>query len=230
MVTARKTVVNRLNGSKKKQEEVITIHPIELGLIKIRLEGKASYMSSAFTDEKIQVIMDKASGAASSIKGQKKLRDFAQEFKETMYVMPNKKWNENALKKPNGTFCFKSRAIEQAFVSSCRHISTKKMSEHKGVINITQEFIPFTKYKNITRRFQGVPCGGNKGGTTVCVYAEIIDWECELSLEYNKNRMGAEEIINMLDLAGFHVGIGSRRPENGGRFGTFRVIPLAMKK
>jgi hypothetical protein len=51
----------------------------------------------------------------------------------------------------------------------------------------------------------------------------FYDWSCELIIEYNQNNLSAEQIINVLNWAGFHIGVGAFRKERTGNFGAFKV-------
>ena len=49
------------------------------------------------------------------------------------------------------------------------------------------------------------------------------DWSVELIIQYNKQNLSAEQIINVLNWAGFHIGVGGFRKEKTGNFGSFHV-------
>jgi len=50
------------------------------------------------------------------------------------------------------------------------------------------------------------------------------DWGMDVPLQWNTERFSADDIGNLLDLAGFVQGIESWRPENDGQYGRFRVV------
>ena len=52
---------------------------------------------------------------------------------------------------------------------------------------------------------------------------EFTEWEVPLLIEYNTDNLRPEDIINLLNLAGFGVGICEWRPEKGGDCGRFQV-------
>jgi hypothetical protein len=53
--------------------------------------------------------------------------------------------------------------------------------------------------------------------------AEFKKWSCVLTIKYNARVLTQDQIINLLHLAGFAVGIGEWRPEKSGQFGMFHV-------
>lgn len=52
---------------------------------------------------------------------------------------------------------------------------------------------------------------------------EYFPWHTELTIVYNANMMSHEQILNMLNTAGFGVGVGEWRPEKDGQAGLFHV-------
>ena len=52
---------------------------------------------------------------------------------------------------------------------------------------------------------------------------EYRNWEASFVVEYNPDLIRPEDIVNLLNLAGFGVGIGEWRPQRNGDFGRFEV-------
>lgn len=52
---------------------------------------------------------------------------------------------------------------------------------------------------------------------------EFSKWEVPMEIEYNADNLTPEDIVNLINLAGFGVGINEWRPEKGGENGRFRV-------
>lgn len=53
--------------------------------------------------------------------------------------------------------------------------------------------------------------------------AEYFPWSCEFVVRFNRHVLSAEQIINLLDTAGFAVGLHEWRPERDGDHGQFHV-------
>lgn len=53
--------------------------------------------------------------------------------------------------------------------------------------------------------------------------AEYFPWACEFTVRFNKLVLSPEQIINLLDTAGFAVGLHEWRPERDGDHGQFHV-------
>lgn len=52
---------------------------------------------------------------------------------------------------------------------------------------------------------------------------EIFPWSAVLEISYNSSVISAEQIVNMLNMGGYGVGLGEWRPEKKGTFGRFHV-------
>ena len=52
---------------------------------------------------------------------------------------------------------------------------------------------------------------------------EYWPWACEFTMVFNSAVLSPEQLINLLDTAGFAVGLMEMRPENGGDCGKFHV-------
>jgi hypothetical protein len=53
--------------------------------------------------------------------------------------------------------------------------------------------------------------------------ARYDDWEVDVEIKYLKNAINIEQIMFLLEVAGFAVGLHEYRPEKGGVYGRFRV-------
>lgn len=61
-------------------------------------------------------------------------------------------------------------------------------------------------------------------GSTDLRYRPCYDyWACKLRIEYDASLLRVEDILNLINRAGFGVGICERRPEKGGDWGRFRL-------
>jgi hypothetical protein len=52
----------------------------------------------------------------------------------------------------------------------------------------------------------------------------LAGWRCNLPIAYNARAISDKIIVDLLQYAGFGVGIGDWRPERGGPFGRFHVL------
>ena len=57
---------------------------------------------------------------------------------------------------------------------------------------------------------------------------EFHNWSCELDIQFDQNNISAQDIITLLNYAGFYNGVGAWRPKGGGggsgEYGMYEVI------
>ncbi|OJY66446.1 hypothetical protein [Rhizobium sp. 60-20] len=56
---------------------------------------------------------------------------------------------------------------------------------------------------------------------------EFAEWHAKLLVRYNANVLSESQILNLLNVAGFAVGVGEWRPEKDGQYGMFHVATEA---
>jgi hypothetical protein len=56
---------------------------------------------------------------------------------------------------------------------------------------------------------------------------EFADWSARLLVRYNANVLSESQILNIINVAGFAVGVGEWRPERDGSYGMFHVATQA---
>ena len=49
------------------------------------------------------------------------------------------------------------------------------------------------------------------------------NWSCEFMIDYNASVITIEQLINLVEIAGYSVGLCEWRPEKNGPYGRFRV-------
>jgi hypothetical protein len=52
---------------------------------------------------------------------------------------------------------------------------------------------------------------------------EFFPWAARLQVRFNANVLSPAQILNLINTAGFAVGVGEWRPERGGQSGLFHV-------
>ena len=164
----------------------------------------------------------------------KKARDNQLEFREALYWL-DKDGNEI----PAGDdvskhkyWGFPASGFKKAAIFACRAFKNIKMTEMKGAFHIQGKFVMISGKPRIEQQ-QGcdgiwVREGGKGPGTgtpNIRYRAEFPDWTASLYIVYNANMITPEQIFNLLNTAGFAVGIGEDRPDkSGGSFGMFHVV------
>lgn len=133
------------------------------------------------------------------------------EWRASMYLHPQ-------TKKP----CILGRAVKASIVEACRRFWEKgAWRAVRGTIFIMDEFIPL-KYGRMEKRRDFLPLQGGRGHHNSYRVA-FHDWSAQVRITFDANHISGEKIVNLLNRAGFSVGVGDDRPEKGGEKGRFHV-------
>lgn len=89
-------------------------------------------------------------------------------------------------------------------------------------IQMEEEIIPI-KFKKQTINFSNGKNSGFTRSPRKIVRPEFRDWKCTLRVTFNQALISAEQVVSLLNWAGFHQGIGGWRPECGGTYGRYHV-------
>lgn len=191
--------------------------------------------------EKSQVVIPEADIKAItlSIKGvegstlimNKFSKDAGQKIKDTQLNKPKKKCPKDPVKvfegsqyrASNGKLGIPSIAIKAAMVRAAK-IAGENMTDMRTGFHVVGDIIPFTKHsKEIMREdFLSLPAGGRDWK----IRTEIEDWELKSTITFNNNFISAEQLANLLSLAGFHCGLLDNRPnspKSSGNHGLFEM-------
>lgn len=61
------------------------------------------------------------------------------------------------------------------------------------------------------------------GAADIRYRGQVTDWTMEFLIKFDADVFSAEQVLNLLNKAGFSSGLGEWRPEKNGDFGTFEV-------
>lgn len=143
-------------------------------------------------------------------------RDIKAEFESTMYKIPGKRT----------TYAIPAAGLKNCAVSACRFVDGVAMTTTKGcfqVINDVDGLIPLKVDKPVVdERIVRVGNFGNKKPMTR-YRAKFEKWSCTFDVKLNENVMSVEQLMNLYETAGFHVGLCEYRPEKSGNYGMFSV-------
>jgi len=92
----------------------------------------------------------------------------------------------------------------------------------RGSVRILGDIIPIEYKKEIKDIRWGKTSGISKAPRKI-IRPKFVDWSCKLEIVYNATNISAEQIINLINWAGFQMGVGGFRPEHSGTFGQYEV-------
>lgn len=118
----------------------------------------------------------------------------------------------------DGAYGFPAIGVKAAMVSAARYVELK-MTVLRGAFHIDAELVPIIG--DPRPREDMVRVG--MGTADIRYRPEFVDWKMPVTIKYNTAAISAEQVANLLNTAGFGVGIGEWRPERNGSYGRFHV-------
>ena len=191
-------------AKKKTTEQVgIIIPQIAIQLLMVKVVGDSPLICHAWATKAIQSIKDKQ--AKKATKG-KEARDPQADYEAAFY------------RTEDGAPAMPSVAFKSAAVSACRDLDMK-MTEARGRFHVEGELVEIVGEP----RFREDMVRVGMGAADIRYRPEFVKWSAILPITYNSTQISPEQIINLLNVAGFGVGVGEWRPEKNGQYGRFHV-------
>lgn len=196
---------------KAKPTGIIELMPLDIHVIDVKVVGTMSLIMNKWSQKAITQMQDKhAKKAKSKVR---EAREPEKEFVDATYI------------RPDGSYGFPAVAFKNAAVTACTSL--------KGYLTQTQARQAFhveSPDGDALVRIDGDPpvmrtdsVTVGQGSADLRYRPEFKNWSAVLRIRYNAGVLSASQIVNLINLAGFAVGVGEWRPERNGINGTFTV-------
>jgi hypothetical protein len=176
--------------------------------MKVKIEGTMPLIFHRWSEKAKQMILDKQMKKAT--KG-REVKNPEQDAEDSYY------------KDSSGKIAFPALCIKQAMVNAVRNVEGVTMTLLRGsvfVVGDKEGLIP-VEYKKKSMRSDMVRVG--MGTADIRFRGQVEDWSMTFIIKFNADVVSAEQVLNLLNIAGFSCGLGEWRPERNGDFGTFQV-------
>jgi len=186
----------------------IIIPDVQCSILHLEIHGISPLITHAWSQKTIDEMISEQTGGAK--KPKKPPRDPEAEYEATKYLLSD------------GRLGIPARAFKKAMVRAAKGSGTH-MTDARQVFFV-QGIGPY----------QLVPINGkpeprtdivrlSKGKVQPRFRCCFPEWSAELVIEYDAEAIAPAQIANLLNRAGFGVGVGDWRPEKDGDFGRFEV-------
>ena len=134
-----------------------------------------------------------------------------------------KPWPDRKLSAEQGTIGFPAGGFKGACVDAVTFMNGTGLTKVfvRGAFYIQGKILPLRW--SYMEKNEDVVRNKFTRGAALAYRPYFYDWECDLPILYNASQISLEQIVNIIQHAGFHVGIGEWRPEKEGSNGMFRV-------
>lgn len=197
------------NGATKAPKAVtLTVQRPTIRKMDVKLRGISPLITHAWSEKAKGIMRDAQSG---KVRGKKPPKDPKAEFEASSYGIGKNKYG------------FPAKAFKAACASAAtRYVEGITGTFVYGAFHVLGDFVEI-KSKPPVMREDMVRVGGMNKVADIRYRAQFEDWSVTLPVAYNENVIQPEQILDLLNLAGFHVGVGEWRPERKGNHGMFEV-------
>lgn len=186
---------------------------LELKNIVVCLEGTSSLITHPWGGKGIRQMQEKQAGRAA--KG-RAIRNPVEEYEDAFYRLSN------------GSPAFPALAFKACAVTACTSLG-KEITK----VAARQFFHVITDEGDLTKVYYPDDCPPimrtdvvrvGMGAADLRYRPEFKKWGVRLKVKFNTRAVSQEQVVNLLNLGGFAVGVGEHRPERDGDKGTFQVV------
>lgn len=192
----------------KATQEVVLPKP-DIRVIQVPIRGLSSLIMHKWSEKAKKMMLDKQTQAA---KTGRKAKDPEEDYRESMY------------EHPGGGYGFPASAFKNAMVRAGTY-TDDKMTYLRGTFYIRGEQDMVKIDGKPQPREDMVRVG--QGTADIRYRGEFEEWSAVLEIQYNATAISADQVTNLVAVAGFSVGIGDWRPEKDGEHGRFEVVTAA---
>ncbi len=204
----------------KKETVGIELPKLDIGLMEVTVVGDAPLIVHAWSHKAKRQMLEKQTKAA---KGAREAKDPTADFEASMYRLAD------------GGYGFPSVAFKAAAVTAGTSVAGLTKIAARQAFHILGEDVDVAgAFEGSISRVNLVRINGKPQmredlvrvgmGTADLRYrAEFPEWSAKLLVRYNANVLSEAQILNLLNTAGFAVGVGEWRPERDGQYGMYHV-------
>jgi len=209
-LTKKRSVKKKMEKTKE-TENSIKIQSINRKGLKIKIESVegSTYIPHRLTDEAVDKFMGREVGETKK----KKIRDFDNEYQSCFYYTENKKYGIPA------------SAFMSAILNAAVACNIPK-TQIKRAIRVLGDILPLS-FKEVKKRVDHPRRSGMTSAPDTRVRPEFVEWSTDLIVQYDANQISPDQIINLVNQAGFSSGVGDWRPsapKSSGTHGMFKVF------
>lgn len=190
-------------------EEAINFKPLKIGTLKIKVKGTTPYMPEPMD----MAVLEKYNKIKSNQTYTEDTLSEEEKVKAKFYYTED------------GKIGIPVRAFYKAMIRASSYLFDIKQGGMRNIkegVTLIGDIVPI-KFKSQKVLTHWGRTSGMKKSPRKIMRNALYDWSTELTIQYSQNELSAEQIVNVLNYAGFKIGVGSFRKECTGSYGCFTV-------
>jgi hypothetical protein len=203
----KKMVKAKTITEEKSKEKKVPMDPLLIATMKVKIVGITPLLLNRLSDKEKQSMLDKQMGKGSE---KNKIRDPKQEVEDKIHKLSGDKVGIPIV------------SLKKSMVEAAPYLDVDKKLIRGSLFILPEEnnLIPISYKKMVVNEAITRDSGINRTPRTT-FRPEFRDWSCEFTVKYNAKQITPEQILGLLKLSGFHIGVGSWRPQCDGTYGQF---------
>lgn len=213
-------------AAKAKASVKIEIQPPNFQSITLKLVGLSPLMLHKFS-KKMRTQMEEKQTAKDQTRKKRAPKDYEAEFNGARYISTQ------------GWDGIPAHSIRSAMIAACRTIDGLPMTQAKGAFFVKADGRDKEDSTDLVRIYGKVihdtrPVRLESGVADMRNRPRYDDWHCIVTIQFDADRLSANDVGNLLARAGLQVGVGEMRPQGkksfGGDYGMFSVETASRKR
>jgi len=188
-------------------ENGIALNPPRISKLIAIIQGTSPLITHAWSQKAKQMMLDKQMKKATKAK---EAKNPEQDYLDSLYVLPEGKG-----------YGFPSIGFKAAVVRAGTYADFH-MTFLRGAFHIPGELVKIDGTP--TPREDMVRLSGKVAD--IRYRGQFVDWSAAVPIHLNESALSAEQLTNLMVVAGFAVGVGEWRPEKNGQYGRFEVVEV----
>jgi hypothetical protein len=190
----------------------VVLPSLQIETVNVTLIGDTPLIVHRWSEKAKRQMLDKQMKRATA---GREAKDPERDFRDSLYVLED------------GSYGFPIIGFKAAAVTACTSIGSMTKVAARQAFHVDGEFAVI-EGDEPTMREDMVRVG--MGTADIRYRGEFKNWFTTIAVKFNANVMSAEQILNLMQTAGFAVGVGEWRPEKDGQFGRFHVATAKEMK
>lgn len=187
----------------------VRLQPINKRRVALRINGISTLIQHQWSDKALGMMRDKHAGKKT------KTRDVRN---------PEEEGKAAAYRTDDGAFGVPALAIKSAIITAAhKDIGIEKTLVKKALFILCDDSHKVLLMDCDDPVITEDPVRVGQGSTDLRYRPYFHRWAVDVVFEIDNELLQVEDLVNLIDRAGFGVGIGEWRPEKGGEYGRFEV-------
>lgn len=208
-----------------KTKTTVVVPEIRIGKVQIHLKSESLLCTHRFSEKAIKAILDKQMGIPSQ---GREAKDTVRDFLSGLYILPGSdevkvhgEWPSEIW--AEGGFGFPAMSLKLAIIRAATDCNLH-MTDMRRALRIPSAdgLIPIICKPGPYLRSD--PVRLSSGVCDIRFRPEFREWQADVIIRFNMAILNIDQLLTLVNSAGFGAGIGQGRPSlSGGEWGTFRL-------